>query len=53
MQDCPSFGIVEPGEMSESDGRNAEEKGALKLAKVRPATLTDFDGDCRKGCVFL
>ena len=39
--------------MSESDGGKAEEKGASKLAKVRPATPTDFDRDCGKGCVFF
>ena len=39
--------------MSEFDGRKTEEKGALKLAKVRPATPMDFDGDCRKAHVFF
>ena len=31
MQDGPSFGIVGLEEMSESNGRKVEEKGALKL----------------------
>ena len=53
MQDGPSFGIVELEETLESNGGKAEEKGASKLAKIRPATLTDFDGDCRKGHVFF
>ena len=39
--------------MSESNGGKAEEKGAPKLAKVRPAIPTDFDGDCRKGRAFF
>ena len=45
--------MAEPEKMSESDGRKVEEKGAPKLAKVRPATLTYFDGDCGKGHVFF
>ena len=53
MQDSPNFGIVELEEMSESDGGKVEEKGALKLAKVRLATLMDFDGDRGKGCAFF
>ena len=53
MQDGPSFGIAEPEKMLESDSGKVEGKGALKLAKVRPATLTDFDGDCRKGHVLF
>ena len=53
MQDGPSFGITELEEMSESNGGNVEEKEALKLAKVRPATPMDFDRDCRKGCPFF
>ena len=53
MQYGPSFGIAEPEEMLESDGGKAEEKEGLKLVKVRPATLTDFDRDCGKGCVFF
>ena len=48
MQDSPGFGIVEL-EMSESDGRKVEGREVLKLLKVRPATLMDFDRDCRKG----
>ena len=39
--------------MSESNGRKAEEKGALKLAKVRPVTLMDFNREGGKGCVFF
>ena len=53
MQDSPSVGIAELENMSESNGGKVEEKGALKLAKVRPATLMDFDKDCGKGCVFF
>ena len=53
MQDSPSFGIVEPEKMLESDSRKAEEKGALKLVKVRLATLMDFDGDHGKKCAFF
>ena len=37
--------------MSESDDGKAE--GAPKLANVRPAIPTDFDGDRGKGCVFF
>ena len=51
MQDGPSFGIAEPEKMSESNGRKAE--GAPKLANIRPAIPTDFDGDRRKGCAFF
>ena len=51
MQDGPSFGIVEPEKMSESDSGKVE--GAPKLANVRLAILTDFDGDCRKGHAFF
>ena len=39
--------------MLESSGGKVEEKEALKLAKVRLATLTDFDGDHGKGCAFF
>ena len=39
--------------MLESDSRKAEDKGALKLVKVRLATLMDFDGDHGKGCAFF
>ena len=53
MQDSPSFGIVEPEKMLESDGGKAEEKGAPKLMKVRPIIPMDFDRDRRKGHVFL
>ena len=53
MQDGPSFGVVELEEMLESNGREAEGKEASKLAKVRPATPTDFDGDCGKRHVFF
>ena len=53
MQDGPSVGIVELENMSESDGGKAEEKGVLKLAKVRPATPRDFDRDHGKGCAFF
>ena len=53
MQDSPSFGIAELEEMSESDGRKAEEKEAVKLVKVRLATPMDFDRDCRKGYAFF
>ena len=51
MQDSLSFGIVEPEKMLESDGGKVE--GAPKLANVRPAILTDFNGDCGKGCAFF
>ena len=50
MQDSPSFELEK---MSESDGGKAEEKVALKLAKVQLATPMDFDGDCRKGQAFF
>ena len=51
MQDSLSFGIVEPEKMLESDGGKVE--GAPKLANVRPVILTDFNGDCGKGCAFF
>ena len=53
MQDRPSFGIVELEEMSEDSGGRAEEREMSKLAKVKPMTLADFNGDCRKGCAFF
>ena len=53
MQGGPSVGIAELENMSESNGRKVKEKGALKLAKVRLATLMDFDRDRGKGCVFF
>ena len=37
--------------MSESDGGKVE--GAPKLVNVRPAILTDFDGDHGKGHAFF
>ena len=53
MQDGPSVEIAELENMSESNGGKVEEKGALKLAKVRPATPMDFDKDHGKGCVLF
>ena len=51
MQDSPSFGIARLEKMLESNGGKAE--GAPKLANIRLAILTDFDGDCGKGRVFF
>ena len=51
MQDGPSFGIVELEKMSECDGGKAE--GAPKLANIRLAIPTDFDGDHGKGHAFF
>ena len=52
-RDSPSFGIAAPEEMSKSNGGKVEKKGASKLAKVRPAALTDFDRDHGKGHAFF
>ena len=39
--------------MLKSNGRKAEGKGALRLVKVRLATLADFDRDHGKGHALL
>ena len=51
IQDGLSFGIAELEKMSESGSGKME--GAPKLANVRPAIPTDFNGDCRKGREFF
>ena len=51
MQDGLSFGIAELEKMLESDGGKME--GAPKLANIRPAIPTDFNGDHRKGHAFF
>ena len=53
MEGRPSFGILEPEEMSENGGGGVEFGKVLKLAKVKPATLADFNRDHGKGCAFF
>jgi hypothetical protein len=53
MYEEPSSGRAEPVEETENHGREAELEVLGKLARVKPATSVDFDGDWEKGHAFF